>query len=58
MDLENSKEVIKNKNLFPIVPLKSYKNVPYTKWISKGNRINNIKELERASLNQFKDFLC
>lgn len=56
MDVENFKEIIKNKNLFPIVPLKDYKNVPYTRWSSKENRINDIEELERTSLNQVTGF--
>ena len=49
MEKENLKTLIQDKNLFPIVPLQDYKNIPNVKWSKEENRIKSIEEYEKYS---------
>lgn len=41
-----NKAYINAKKLFPIVPLEKYSKIPFKKWGSKENWLNNVDELE------------
>ena len=49
MEKEKLKELIQDKNLFPLVPLQDNKNIPYVKWSMKENQIKSIQEYEKHS---------
>ncbi|CAI3226226.1 putative DNA primase/helicase [Clostridium neonatale] len=49
MEKEKLKELIQDKNLFPLVPLQDNKNIPYVKWSMKENQIKSIEEYEKYS---------
>ncbi|MBY6931279.1 phage/plasmid primase, P4 family [Clostridium botulinum] len=49
MGKEKLKLLIQDKNLFPIIPLQDYKNVPYVKWSKEENRIKSVEEYENYS---------
>lgn len=49
MEKEKLKLLIQDKNLFPIIPLQGYKNIPTVKWSKEENRIKSIEEYEKYS---------
>lgn len=49
MEKEKLKLLIQDKNLFPIIPLQGYKNIPTVKWSKEENHIKSIEEYEKYS---------
>lgn len=49
MEKEKLKALIEDKNLFPIIPLQKYSNIPSVKWSKEENRIKSIEEYEKYS---------
>ena len=49
MEKEKLKTLIQGKNIFPIIPLQGYKNIPSIKWSKVENQIKTIEEYEKYS---------
>lgn len=49
-------ETIKQKNLFPIVPLVNYSKIPKVSWTKEENQIKSIKDIESTNIKNITGY--